>query len=88
MVPIGYIVQYSNEDDYTVYHGVMKLYRVFSEALQHAKEMYRGYLETAAEHYDGPFKAHIPTKKDCDAAGSVVVFESRNFIVWIDGVIE
>lgn len=88
MAPIGYIVQYSNEDDYTVYHGVVKLYKVFSEAVENAKDMYRSYLETAAEHYDGPFNTRNPTKKDCDIAGSVVVFESRNFIVWIDCVVE
>ncbi len=41
MAIIGYIVQYSNEDDYTIYHGFMKLFRVFSEAIEHATELYQ-----------------------------------------------
>ncbi len=88
MAPIGYIVQYSDDDDYTVYHGFVKLHKIFSEAVDAAKDIYRGYLERAAENFDGPFTSRIPTKKDCDGAGSVVVFQSRDFIVWIDCVVE
>lgn len=89
MAPIGYIVQYSNEDDYTVYHGFMKLFRNFSDALEHANDLYRGFLELQPpEQFDGPFQTHKPTKKQCDTQGSVIVFESRSYIVWIDCVIE
>ena len=89
MAVIGYIVQYSNEDDYTVYHGFVKLFRSFSAALEHAAELYRSYLETQPqEQFDGPFETHKPTKKQCDSQGSVVVFESKAYIVWIDCVLE
>ncbi len=88
MPTLGYIVQYSNEEDYTVYHGFMKLYRTFSEAMEHARELSRSFVEVNDERYDGPFKSHNPTKKECDTQGSVVVFESPAYIVWIDCVIE
>jgi hypothetical protein len=88
MAILGYIVQYSNEDDYTVYHGFKKLFKVYSEALENANEFYRSYLETMNVEHDGPFLAHKPTKKDADNQGSVVVFESRHLIVWVDTVIE
>jgi hypothetical protein len=89
MAVLGYVVQYSNEDDYTVYHGFLKLFRHFSDALENANDQYRGFMETyPAEHFDGPFHVHKPTKKECDAQGSVLVFESKSFIVWIDCVVE
>lgn len=88
MQPIGYIVQYTDEDDYTIYHGFMKLFRNFSGALEHAQEVYRGYLETHDMSEVGLFQTHSPTKKMCDQQGSVVVFESRGRIVWIDCVVE
>ena len=85
---IGYIVQFSNEEDFTVYHGFAKLHRNFSEALEKAKELYRGFLEVNDERYDGPFKQHNPAKSACDAQGSAVVFESPSYIVWIDCVLD
>ena len=88
MTSIGYIVQYSNEDDYTVYHGFMRLFRRFSDALEHANENFRSYLESHPENEVGHFEVRIPTKKQCDEQGSVTVFESRGYIVWIDCVIE
>jgi hypothetical protein len=89
MAIIGYIVQYSNEDDYTIYHGFMKLFKVFSGALEHANELYQGYMERDPnEQFDGPFNVRKPTKKECDVQGSVVVFEAKNFIVWIDCVVD
>lgn len=89
MSVLGYVVQYSNEDDYTVYHGFLKLFRYFSDALDHANELYRGYLEAQpAEGFDGPFEVHKPTKKECDNQGSAVVFASRDYIVWIDCIVE
>lgn len=89
MAILGYIVQYSDEDDYTVWHGFVKLHRTFSTALEQANELYRGYMEkTPNENFDGPFQVHKPTKSQCDSQGSVVVFESRNFLVWIDCVVD
>ena len=88
MATIGYIVQYSDEDDYTVYHGFMRLHRHFSVALECAQEQYRAYLEAHAEAEVGHFEIRNPTKKQCDEQGSVTIFESRGFIVWIDCVIE
>ncbi len=40
------------------------------------------------EQFDGPFLVRKPTKKECDTQGSVVVFESKNFLVWIDCVVD
>lgn len=88
MAPIGYIVQYSDEDDYTVYHGFMKLHRHFSDALEHATEYYRSYLTSHDDTEVGQFQTKTPTKKQCDEQGSVTVFESRGYIVWIDCVVE
>jgi hypothetical protein len=88
MATLGYILQYSNENDYTVYHGFKKLYRHFSECLQAAKEFSQEYIVTHPEELEGPFEMHTPTKKTCDERGSVVIFESRGLIVWIDCVIE
>lgn len=88
MAVLGYIVQHSNEDDYTVYHGFKRLFRHFSECLESAKEIYRDYLQTHVEEQSQPFQTYSPSKKMCDTQGSVVVFESRGLIVWIDCVIE
>ncbi len=88
MTVLGYIVQYTNEEEYTVYHGFQKLHKHFSDALEHGKELYRGFLSINDERYDGPFKHYSPTKKECDAQGSVLVFESSSYIVWIDAVVE
>ena len=84
---LGYIVQYSDEEEYTIYHGFQRLYPVFSHALEHAKEVYRNYLVTHEERYDGPFEAYNPQKKECDAQGSSVVFKSPTMIIWIDAII-
>lgn len=89
MTVLGYVVQYSNEDDYTVYHGFLKLFKHFSDALESANDQYRGYMQTFPnEQFDGPFEVHKPTKKQCDAQGSVVVFQSKSFIVWIDCIVD
>jgi hypothetical protein len=88
MTVIGYIVQYSDEDDYTIYHGFMKLFRSFSDALEHAKELTRMYVETHDPDEIGHFQSHTPTKKNCDNQGSVVVFECRGRVIWIDCVVE
>ena len=88
MEPIGYIVQYSDEEDYTIYHGFMRLYRNFSEALDHAKALYQTYLEKHCSEEVGIFEVYSPTKRQCDTQGSVKVFECRDRIVWIDCVVE
>ena len=88
MGTIGYIVQYSDEDAYTVYTGYKKLFRVFSQALEHAKEISQTYLQSHELNEVYPFQSHSPSKKECDQQGSVVVFENPQYIVWIDCVIE
>jgi hypothetical protein len=88
MTVIGYIVQFSDEDEYTVYHGFMRLYRHFSEARDHAGELAAAYLTNHHETEVGQFEARNPTKKQCDDQGSVTVLECRGYIVWIDCVIE
>jgi hypothetical protein len=88
MAILGYVVQYSNEDDYTIYHGGLKLYRNFSEALENAHELARAYLEVHGEQFTEPFEMRKPAKRDCDAAGSVVIFQSREYIVWIDCILD
>lgn len=85
---LGYIVQSQNDEDYTPYHGTMRLYRSFEEAVNRAKEWMGIFLETHLEGYDGPFDVHTPTKKQCDDAGSVVLFRSPTCIIWIDRVVE
>jgi hypothetical protein len=88
MSVIGYIVQFSDEDEYTVYHGFMRLFRQFSDAREAAGELVVAYLANHHESELGHFEAKTPTKKQCDDQGSVTVFESRGYIVWIDCVIE
>lgn len=88
MNAIGYIVQFSDEDAYTVYSGYKKLFRRFSEALDHAKALSQSYLESHNETEIHPFNSFSPTKKECDNQGSVVVFENQHYVVWIDCVIE
>jgi len=85
---LGYIVQYQNDEEYTPYHGHIKLHRFFQHALEHAKEVMTVYLETHLEGYDGPFDVYSPTKKNCDDAGSAVVFRSANCTIWIDRIVE
>ncbi len=85
---LGYIVQVRDEEDYTPYRGFLRIHRHFSAAVQHAQELYRSYLELHQEAYDGPFEVQTPTKKQCDDAGSVLVFRSRDCWIWIDGVVE
>jgi hypothetical protein len=88
MAILGYIVQHSNEEDFTIYHGFMKLFKTFSEAFEHAHELTRGFLELNENEHLGPIELKRPTKKQCDAQGSVVFFESRQYIVWIDCVVD
>lgn len=88
MTTLGYIVQFSDEEAYTVYSGYKKLFRVFSQALDHAKALRESYLESHDETETYPFKAYSPSKRECDNQGSVVVFENSQYIVWIDCVIE
>ncbi len=88
MAILGYIVQYDKEDDYTSYHGFVKLYRHFSEAFAHAEEMYRDYLERTEGAVDHHFDVYRPTKRECDERGSVVVFRGVEYLVWIDCVLD
>lgn len=88
MNSIGYIVQHADEDSYTVYSGFKKLFRVFSQALEHAKTISQSYLESHDPSEVFPFQSYTPTKKECDQQGSVVVFENRQIVVWIDCVTE
>jgi hypothetical protein len=88
MTVVGYIVQFSDEDEYTVYHGFMRLFRHFSAAREAAGELITSYLTNHHESEVGQFEVKHPTKKQCDEQGSVTVFESRGYIVWIDCVIE
>ena len=88
MAILGYIVQYEKEDQYTAYHGYVKLFRHFSEALVHAEEIYREYLETTEGAIDLHFDVYRPTKKECDEQGSVVVFRGTEYLVWIDCVVD
>lgn len=88
MAILGYIVQHSNEDDYTIYHGFMKLFKHFTDAIEHARELGSGFLLQNGNEELGPFEMRKPTKKECDTQGSVVVFESRPYIVWIDCVVD
>ena len=88
MSVVGYIVQYSNELDYTVYHGFVRLHRRFQSAVEQAKDLYRGYLESLPNAETEVFETYSPTKKDCDERGSVVIFQSDGFLVWIDCVVE
>ena len=88
MNAIGYIVQQSDEDAFTVYTGFKKLFRVFSQALEHAKAISESYVESHTPAEVFPFQSHTPTKKECDQQGSVVVFENSQLVVWIDCVVE
>jgi hypothetical protein len=85
---IGYIVQFSEEDEYTIYHGFLRLFRNFSEARDSAAELAAAYLMNHHESEIGLFEARNPTKKQCDDQGCAVVFESRGYVIWIDCVIE
>jgi hypothetical protein len=88
MAAIGYIVQQSDEEAYTVYTGHKKLFRLFSHALDNAKAICQSYLESHDPAEIHPFQSNTPSKKDCDNQGSVVVFENRSVIIWIDCVVE
>ena len=85
---LGYVVQYSSEDDFTIYHGSLKLFRQYSDALLHAQELVSSYLETQGAETYGPFEYKKPTKQTCDIAGSVVIFQNQNYIIWIDCIVE
>ena len=85
---VGYIVQKSNESDYTIYNGFMKLHRTFRSAFEKATEEYRSYLEGLNDPRNEVFEVHSPSQKQCDEQGSVVVFESEGLLIWIDCVVE
>jgi hypothetical protein len=88
MAILGYIVQYDKEDDFTSYHGFVKLFRQFSDAVAHAEEMYRDYLHHTDGAIDQHFEIYRPTKRDCDERGSVVVFRGSEYLIWIDCVVD
>ena len=85
---LGFVVQVRDEEDYTPYKGFLKLHKHFSSALLAAQELYKGYLETHEEAYEGPYEVLTPTKKQCQDAGSVMIFRSRDCCIWIDAVVE
>lgn len=85
---IGYIVQFSEEDEYTVYHGFLRLFRQFLDAKNSAAELVTAYRTNHHESEIGHFETKNPTKKQCDDQGCATVFESRGYVVWIDCVIE
>ena len=85
---LGFIVQFSDEDAYTVYTGYKKLFRSFSQALEHAKTIVQSYIESHDQTEIHPFQTYTPTKKACTEQGSAVIFENSHYVVWIDCVIE
>lgn len=85
---LGYIVQYFNEDDFTLYHGPMKLHKEYKDAFAKAEELYKGYLQSHNEIYEGPFEVAKPTKQQAHDQGSVVVFRSADMLIWIDIVVD
>lgn len=88
MAIVGYIVQYEKDGDFTAYHGFVRLYHHFSSALAHAVDMYRTYLETTDGAIDFNFEVNQPIKRACDEQGSVVVFRSPEYLIWIDCVVD
>jgi hypothetical protein len=83
---LGYIVNYFDEEEMWPYHGQQRLFTTFSHAYQAAVEKAQAYMEVSNEAYDGPFELKKPTKQDCDNQGSVVVFRSERYWIWIDFV--
>lgn len=81
---LGYIVQSLDENIIMPPIQARHMFLHFSEALQHAKEVYSSYMEEHTDEDAGPFELYSPTKQHVDFAGGGLVFRSRDLHVWID----
>lgn len=85
---LGYIVQSLDENILAPPIQARRLFTHFSEAIQHAKELYGHYMEDHTDEIAGPFEVYSPTKKHIDFAGGALVFRSRDLHIWIDCIIQ
>lgn len=86
--PVGYIVQYFDEDAISPMRGGKIMFKVFAQALRYAEETYQTYMHERQEHIEGPFEIFHPTKKDTDSTSSSLVFRSRDIWIWIECIYE
>ncbi len=83
---MGYIVQVHDEEYMMPPVGSKKLFKVFKEAFEEAKQLAHSYVELHEDDLYGPFLTQNPTKKQADEQGSVSVFQARCCWIWIVSV--
>ena len=84
MKPIGYILQYLDEESLTPNGPGKRLYTDFDEILSDAHELIAKWYETNTEKNDGPVEYQKTTKEMVDAQSSALLFRSREVFIWIE----
>jgi hypothetical protein len=84
MKPLGYILQYLDEESLTPNGPGKRLYTQFEEIINDAHELIQKWYETNTPQGDGPIEYHTVTKSMIDAQQSVLLFRSRDVFIWIE----
>jgi hypothetical protein len=84
MNPLGYILQYLDEESLSPNGPGKRLYTNFDEIMNDAHELIEKWYETNTPQNDGPIEYQKVTKEMVDAQSSVLVFRSREVFIWIE----
>jgi hypothetical protein len=84
--PIGYIVLMHDEEYSMPSMDSKKLFKVFKDALEEAKQLAHSYVELHEADLYGPFALQNPSKKQADEKGGVSVFQARSCWIWISAI--
>jgi hypothetical protein len=86
--PIGYIIQYFDNDSFLPQQGGKLLYKHWKNVIREANTIAERYIENRNETLEGPF-TFLDIQKDwIQTRGSAVFFTSRDITIWIEVVYE
>ena len=85
---LGYIVQYLDEDSLIPNGPGKRLFRSFSEAYTHAKELVQEWYLQNTPNADGPVEYYEFTKQTLEAQHSALLFRSACVFIWLEIVYE
>ena len=85
---LGYIVQSFNEDEPIPRMGAKPLFPHFADAKDVARDMIQNFIANRDEAIEGPFQFFNPTESDILNTMSSLIFQSRDYFIWIDMVYE
>jgi hypothetical protein len=85
---IGYIVQVFDEDQMYPNMGVKRLHTNYNDAIIEANLRIKEFMLDRDESIEGPYEIHKnPTQEELEDNGRLLMFESRDIIIWIDCIV-